>query len=399
MIEEITKENELKSYKEIKNWLENYAQDKNLRELNSEEILKLFEKPIIISEIESAFNITSKELSQIRKEKGISNMYLEKIIRDSCSILYYLDKKDEKLSERIRNKIIKLLIISQSSPKIRTNYYKNKLLKFDFSQENVRKEIVKRNIDIEYRIKEQSKIIKYLESLIEEYKRLEKKKEKFPLDIIDAISNMDKDTYNDMENRKIQSPNKINISIEISGKKEKYNVSISEEKYSINRKKGEKRVSNGSNNNQSKNNVKKILSGKKGELIVLEVEKYKLKYLGLNELATKVELIAQVKDDIPLDGLGYDLISYNEQGEKICIEVKTNKGEKEKPFFISKKEIEVMENISIKYGCNHSLIYYVLDKGDGNITIKKIDYTDFKNYQLEPVLYKIVSTNYEQKIN
>ena len=37
--------------------------------------------------------------------------------------------------------------------------------------------------------------------------------------------------------------------------------------------------------------------------------------------------------------------------------------------------------------------------GDGNITIKKIDYTDFKNYQLEPVLYKIVSTNYEQKIN
>lgn len=326
-------------------------------------------------------------------------MYLEKIIRDSCSILYYLDKKDEKLSERIRNKIIKLLIISQSSPKIRTNYYKNKLLKFDFSQENVRKEIVKRNIDIEYRIKEQSKIIKYLESLIEEYKRLEKKKEKFPLDIIDAISNMDKDTYNDMENRKIQSPNKINISIEISGKKEKYNVSISEEKYSINRKKGEKRVSNGSNNNQSKNNVKKILSGKKGELIVLEVEKYKLKYLGLNELATKVELIAQVKDDIPLDGLGYDLISYNEQGEKICIEVKTNKGEKEKPFFISKKEIEVMENISIKYGCNHSLIYYVLDKGDGNITIKKIDYTDFKNYQLEPVLYKIVSTNYEQKIN
>lgn len=219
MIEEITKENELKSYKEIKNWLENYAQDKNLRELNSEEILKLFEKPIIISEIESAFNITSKELSQIRKEKGISNMYLEKIIRDSCSILYYLDKKDEKLSERIRNKIIKLLIISQSSPKIRTNYYKNKLLKFDFSQENVRKEIVKRNIDIEYRIKEQSKIIKYLESLIEEYKKLEKKKEKFPLDIIDAISNMDKDTYNDMENRKIQSPNKINILIEISGKK------------------------------------------------------------------------------------------------------------------------------------------------------------------------------------
>lgn len=391
MLEEINREIEFKTYEEKKEWLEEYAKNNNIYDLSSEDILKLFEKSYIIKSIESAFNITSEELSKIRKEKEITNMHLEKSIRDICTILYYFDQKEEALSDKIRSKIIKLLIISKSSTRMKAEFYKKELLKFDFSKEKIKKEIEKRNIDVEYRLKKMSTVIEYLEKLINEYKKIEESGTEFPKDIIDVFF-MDNNDYD-------ENSDEISITIPINGKKEKYNVTISEEKYFINSKNNQHRENNGSHNNQKKSNDNKILNGKRGEKIVLEIERHKLRTKGMIELADKVKLVAQVNEDITLDGIGYDLISYNELGEKICIEVKTSKGEKDKPFFISKKEIEVMEKLSSKHKCKHSLIYYVLNKGDGNITIKKIDYNDFKNYQLEPILYKVVATNNDYYVN
>lgn len=110
--------------------------------------------------------------------------------------------------------------------------------------------------------------------------------------------------------------------------------------------------------------------------------------MGLGDPIKEVQLLAQINEGITFDGMGYDLISLNEFGERICIEVKTNIGKSDKPFFISKKEIEIIEGYKEEFDCTHCFIYYVLID-DTSVTIKKIDFKDFDTYKLEPILYKI----------
>lgn len=76
--------------------------------------------------------------------------------------------------------------------------------------------------------------------------------------------------------------------------------------------------------------------GKKGELLVVEYEKERLKKLGLNKRITHVSLEG--------DGHGYDIESYNENGEKIFIEVKTTQAGKNTSFDVSSNEVLVSED-------------------------------------------------------
>lgn len=55
------------TYIEEQKWLNEYANRHNLKDLTSEEIMKLIEKPYITSEILDAFHITEKEFQRIRK--------------------------------------------------------------------------------------------------------------------------------------------------------------------------------------------------------------------------------------------------------------------------------------------------------------------------------------------
>ncbi|WP_282122170.1 DUF3427 domain-containing protein [Algibacter mikhailovii] len=73
--------------------------------------------------------------------------------------------------------------------------------------------------------------------------------------------------------------------------------------------------------------------GDLGEELVLKWEQEKLIRLGIHKKAIRVSL-----DD---DSLGYDIESYNEQEQRIYIEVKTTTGSLNTPFFITPNEIEV----------------------------------------------------------
>ncbi|MBO6607406.1 DUF3427 domain-containing protein [Psychroserpens sp.] len=81
--------------------------------------------------------------------------------------------------------------------------------------------------------------------------------------------------------------------------------------------------------------------GDAGELLVLAKERQKLIEFGIEN-----EPIHIAKKD---DNAGYDILSYDEKGEEIYIEVKTTKGTLQTPFFISANEVAVSNNLSEKY--------------------------------------------------
>lgn len=88
------------------------------------------------------------------------------------------------------------------------------------------------------------------------------------------------------------------------------------------------------------NNAKNTELGLRGEEFVLAEEKNKLLALNKNDLAKKVHHVSKIDGD----GLGYDIVSYKESGEKIFIEVKTTSEGVLTPFYLSDKENYMMLN-------------------------------------------------------
>ncbi len=75
--------------------------------------------------------------------------------------------------------------------------------------------------------------------------------------------------------------------------------------------------------------------GSAGERFVLEFEKWRLTRLGRSDLSAQVVHASQVHGD----GLGFDIQSYDANGETRFIEVKTTAYSGETPFFISSSEL------------------------------------------------------------
>lgn len=75
--------------------------------------------------------------------------------------------------------------------------------------------------------------------------------------------------------------------------------------------------------------------GLAGEEFVLNYEHYRLRSLGKEDLADRVEHVSQTKGD----GLGYDILSFDTTGRERFIEVKTTAFGKETPFFVSRGEL------------------------------------------------------------
>lgn len=350
------KMNDVKEFEKEKNWLKEYAKENDINALTSEEILKLLEK-YTIDGIQEAFNLTEKEFKKIRKQKNISNMKLENAIRNIDTILYYIDDKEKTISDKIRKKIINELINAISNVYPKSNFYKKELSQIDFSREYIQNDINKKGIDIDNRLKELASIINSIDN------------------IVDLLLSQEE---------KIQLKNDISVNIDGNI----YYINVSDEPYILEKKK--KRIQNsGAHHNYKKENQTKILHGKLGEKIVKEFEKERLKQYGLEEIIDEVNLVAQIDEKITFDGLGYDLISYNELRERICIEVKTSYGKRDTPFFVSKKELEILKGYSKEFCCKHYFIYYLLID-DNRVTIKIIDCDKLDNIKLEPVLYKVV---------
>ena len=61
--------------------------------------------------------------------------------------------------------------------------------------------------------------------------------------------------------------------------------------------------------------------GRAGEETVVEIERHRLRSIGQDRLARMVEHVSVTKGD----GLGYDILSFNERGEERFIEVKTTR--------------------------------------------------------------------------
>ena len=83
------------------------------------------------------------------------------------------------------------------------------------------------------------------------------------------------------------------------------------------------------------------VTGDAGENLVIEFEKEKLLNLGLHE---KAGLVHKVKD-----GCGYDVLSFNEYGNEIRIEVKTTTGKEDEPFYFSINEKEYLADFPDNY--------------------------------------------------
>lgn len=82
-----------------------------------------------------------------------------------------------------------------------------------------------------------------------------------------------------------------------------------------------------------------------GEEFVISYEKKKLITLGKNRLAEKVEHISQTKGD----AAGFDILSFNNNGDEKLIEVKTTQLGKESPFYFTRNELGVSRKEKDRY--------------------------------------------------
>lgn len=80
--------------------------------------------------------------------------------------------------------------------------------------------------------------------------------------------------------------------------------------------------------------------GNAGEELILRYEHERLWKLGQHRLADRIEHVSRTKGD----GLGYDIVSFEESGKERFIEVKTTRYGALTPFFASVNEVEVSES-------------------------------------------------------
>lgn len=130
------------------------------------------------------------------------------------------------------------------------------------------------------------------------------------------------------------------------------------------------------------NYVEKLKNQKRvgdlGEILVMQYENEKLKQKGLNKLAKH---IAKAEGD----GLGYDILSYNEKGEEVMIEVKTTSGNSNAPFYITANELVCSKINKSKY-----YLYRLFEYDEINNTAKfYIHHGDLTELCITPILYKV----------
>ncbi len=195
------------------------------------------------------------------------------------------------------------------------------------------------------------------------------------------------DTDDDIENYTNDSDILKNLEIG-------YDVFL-ETKYELENKKTiQKKRTSGKNINQKKAYENKIISGKIGEEIVYKEEIEKLKRLHLDDLVPNVKMITKTDYEyITNDGIGYDIVSYNEKREKIYIEVKCSltNSKDNVSFFISEKEVAFMSGELDNIDKDHCFIYYVhdidIEKAIAKILV--INHDKFNKLKLNSYIYKV----------
>ncbi|KQS93014.1 DUF3883 domain-containing protein [Chryseobacterium sp. Leaf394] len=143
--------------------------------------------------------------------------------------------------------------------------------------------------------------------------------------------------------------------------------------------KSDKAILKGTFTNYIENEKEKKRIGNLGELLVLQFEQEKL-----NSLKIKKEPIHISKSQG--DGLGYDILSFDENGNEIFIEVKTTVRGINTPFYITRNELEKSTQQSDNF-----LLYRLYEFDDKE---NKAKYYEKRGNLLDlcvnPILYRIV---------
>lgn len=117
-------------------------------------------------------------------------------------------------------------------------------------------------------------------------------------------------------------------------------------------------------------------TGDAGEFLVLDLEKIKLSKAGID----KEPIHIAARDDYA----GYDILSYDETGNKIYIEVKTTKHSIQTPFYVSANEVEK----SIEYKDQYYLYrLYDYNMEDNTALFYKVKGPIDNSYELKPTNY------------
>jgi hypothetical protein len=85
--------------------------------------------------------------------------------------------------------------------------------------------------------------------------------------------------------------------------------------------------------------------GRAGEALVARFEQERLWKAGQKKLSERVELVSVTKGD----GLGYDVLSFEEDGRERFVEVKTTQFGAMTPFFASRAEVDVSVELERQY--------------------------------------------------
>jgi hypothetical protein len=132
------------------------------------------------------------------------------------------------------------------------------------------------------------------------------------------------------------------------------------------------------------------ITGALGELLILQHEQKRLKAIGLDEYAEKIQHVS-----IDSDSIGYDIKSYDTDGngtvKELYIEVKTTTLNRDVNFYVSKNELnkshEFNKNYAVYrvYGCNDINPKFYVAKGpiEDNFFLDPVTYSAKYKYNLQ----------------
>jgi hypothetical protein len=126
--------------------------------------------------------------------------------------------------------------------------------------------------------------------------------------------------------------------------------------------------------------------GDAGEELVLRYEREKLR--NHPDLLSKIRHVS--KED---DSAGYDILSYKKNGDELYIEVKTTRGNKWTPFYLSANEYETWKNNTSKY-----MIYRVYEYSPDSVAKFYKLSGDIGLYKPKPYVY-IVSPDKKPNVS
>ena len=94
--------------------------------------------PYLIEEIANVFYVSIEELNKIKKDKCVSNIYLENTVKNIVIILDYIENKNIYFGENVRKRLVKYLAYLLLEGVPRKSKHITKILDMDFSRESIR---------------------------------------------------------------------------------------------------------------------------------------------------------------------------------------------------------------------------------------------------------------------